>query len=119
MLSLIHQLTRPPISFEFFFYCYGDHRDLHSFPTRRSSDLSGHSDRVFLGTPVAIRIRSRCFGSRPGAQLGLGKLPSCKTRLRTLEANHAVFDAARKIPAVIPDMITYLQHKISWKGGLD
>src|SRR5205807_9729086 len=26
-------------SFFFFFYCYGDHRDLHSFPTRRSSDL--------------------------------------------------------------------------------
>src|SRR5438105_12635085 len=27
-------------SFFFFFYCYGDHRDLHSFPTRRSSDLA-------------------------------------------------------------------------------
>src|SRR5947207_308150 len=26
--------------FFFFFYCYGDLRDLHSFPTRRSSDLS-------------------------------------------------------------------------------
>src|SRR5690625_7416825 len=25
--------------FLFFFYCSGDHRDLHSFPTRRSSDL--------------------------------------------------------------------------------
>src|SRR5688500_20342695 len=25
--------------FFFFFYCYSDHRDLHSFPTRRSSDL--------------------------------------------------------------------------------
>src|SRR5438034_3713167 len=24
----------------FFFYSYGDHRDLHSFPTRRSSDLA-------------------------------------------------------------------------------
>src|SRR5690606_41625933 len=24
----------------FFFYCPGDHRALHSFPTRRSSDLS-------------------------------------------------------------------------------
>src|SRR5436305_6779693 len=24
----------------FFFYLYGDHRDLHSFPTRRSSDLA-------------------------------------------------------------------------------
>src|SRR5205814_10286193 len=23
----------------FFFYCYAHHRDLHSFPTRRSSDL--------------------------------------------------------------------------------
>src|SRR5437870_13713148 len=28
------------ISFIFFFYCYGAHRDLHSFPTRRSSDLA-------------------------------------------------------------------------------
>src|SRR5438045_8350419 len=25
--------------FFFFFYCYAAHRDLHSFPTRRSSDL--------------------------------------------------------------------------------
>src|SRR5690348_17860851 len=25
----------------YFFWCYGDHRDLHSFPTRRSSDLAG------------------------------------------------------------------------------
>src|SRR5947207_16027413 len=24
----------------FFFYCYAHHRDLHSFPTRRSSDLT-------------------------------------------------------------------------------
>src|SRR5690348_9358785 len=28
-----------PVCNRFFFYCYGDHRDLHSFPTRRSSDL--------------------------------------------------------------------------------
>src|SRR5438034_8504869 len=39
-----------------FFYSYGDHQDLHSFPTRRSSDLSlpargrGHcDDRCFNG----------------------------------------------------------------------
>src|SRR5438445_13419779 len=29
--------------FLFFSYCYGRHRDLHSFPTRRSSDLSRQS----------------------------------------------------------------------------
>src|SRR5207248_10843503 len=28
----------PSLSF-YFFYCSADHRDLHSFPTRRSSDL--------------------------------------------------------------------------------
>src|SRR5437773_9306822 len=27
------------LGFFFFFSCSGDHRDLHSFPTRRSSDL--------------------------------------------------------------------------------
>src|SRR5207249_10866332 len=29
-----------PQVFIFFFYCYHAHRDLHSFPTRRSSDLA-------------------------------------------------------------------------------
>src|SRR6266852_9134466 len=31
--------------FIFFFYCSGHHRDLHSFPTRRSSDLSPRNAR--------------------------------------------------------------------------
>src|SRR5439155_25255220 len=39
-------LLRPPF---FFFYSYVDHRDLHSFPTRRSSDLFGcHADALIL-----------------------------------------------------------------------
>src|SRR5437762_10717219 len=59
---------------DFFFYCYPDHRDLHSFPTRRSSDLlpvpahrrawTGGSD-VLVATaigdhdvPVAFDLRS-------------------------------------------------------------
>src|SRR3712207_8529020 len=32
----------------FFFLGYGDHRDLHSFPTRRSSDLVEHADNKTL-----------------------------------------------------------------------
>src|SRR5437879_11466986 len=47
------------ISF-FFFYCYGDHRHLHSFPTRRSSDLSSWR-RIFSG-----RISSRYAFSGSG-----------------------------------------------------
>src|SRR6266496_4553401 len=30
---------------QFFFSCYGGHRDLHSFPTRRSSDLGSRLGR--------------------------------------------------------------------------
>src|SRR5438477_8102643 len=30
----------------FFFYSSGHHPDLHSFPTRRSSDLGGQADRL-------------------------------------------------------------------------
>src|SRR5207249_5190210 len=33
--------TEASTSTLFFFYSSGDHRDLHSFPTRRSSDLAG------------------------------------------------------------------------------
>src|SRR5438876_12191838 len=39
LLSLCFRMTPLLTMFFFFFYCYGDHRDLHSFPTRRSSDL--------------------------------------------------------------------------------
>src|SRR6266511_3514786 len=34
------RLPRAALLYFFFFYRYGDHRDLHSFPTRRSSDLT-------------------------------------------------------------------------------
>src|SRR5690606_41348010 len=30
-------------------YCYGDHRDIHSFPTRRSSDLSNGYHLILNG----------------------------------------------------------------------
>src|SRR5690242_21476807 len=33
----------------FFFYSYGHHRDLHSFPTRRSSDLDQGERRGQVG----------------------------------------------------------------------
>src|SRR5437870_9419265 len=38
-----HQVCPSKLHKYFFFYRYGDHRDLHSFPTRRSSDLGSQS----------------------------------------------------------------------------
>src|SRR5207248_10609786 len=40
----------------FFFYCYGDLRDLHSFPTRRSSDLLKKNGRVVVLDLLAHRF---------------------------------------------------------------
>src|SRR5215813_5985430 len=48
----------PAIREVFFFYCYGDHRDLHSFPTRRSSDPARQ---------VVERTRGQCL--LPGDRL--------------------------------------------------
>src|SRR5437899_10074930 len=36
----------------FFFYCYRHHQDLHSFPTRRSSDLFAENQRVHQGGTI-------------------------------------------------------------------
>src|SRR5437763_13342937 len=42
--------------FLFFFYLSGDHRDLHSFPTRRSSDLApGFVDHLGQGRVALLR----------------------------------------------------------------
>src|SRR5690606_41823073 len=38
--ALLLSRVPPPLPPFFFFHCSGAHRDLHSFPTRRSSDLS-------------------------------------------------------------------------------
>src|SRR5438445_1211098 len=38
-----------------FLYGYGDHQDLHSFPTRRSSDLSKYREKLLsasVGQPI-------------------------------------------------------------------
>src|SRR5437764_6886473 len=67
-------LTHVSYSCLFFFSCYGDHRDLHSFPTRRSSDLvsrPGLRPCVRGATPSAMP---------PGAAPGRCPRPSATTR---------------------------------------
>src|SRR6516165_11342881 len=39
----------------FFFSRYGDHRDLHSFPTRRSSDLEDQRHALLDPGPALLR----------------------------------------------------------------
>src|SRR5439155_20907298 len=60
---LVSLLFSPLIFNSFFFYSSVAQRDLHSFPTRRSSDLST-SIRIWLPPPEEESIRIRCHGSR-------------------------------------------------------
>src|SRR5690606_41162128 len=63
VLSLYSRRPDTPLCLSFFLSCYGDHRDLHSFPTRRSSDLSalaaGRSPNAPQGAIREVRRRSR------------------------------------------------------------
>src|SRR5690349_22678516 len=64
----------------FFFYWSGDHRDLHSFPTRRSSDLKAHERLVARLVVTPERV------DRMVAELGLVfESPEFKARLRSEE----------------------------------
>src|SRR5688572_31786606 len=61
----------------FFFYSYGAHRDLHSFPTRRSSDL------VMMAHREVVQYASCLPGTMP---IGPGD--------RVAQASNVSFDAA-------------------------
>src|SRR5699024_11482076 len=43
-------------AFIFFLQCYREHRDLHSFPTRRSSDLEGEETGGDEGSDFSIAM---------------------------------------------------------------
>src|SRR5580658_1292634 len=53
---------------------------------------SGQSDRVRLGTPVAIGTLSQLLGSGLGAQDGCSSLPCGKIELMFLAKDHVAFD---------------------------
>src|SRR5690349_22686699 len=48
----------------FFLYCYRDHRDLHSFPTRRSSDLCFFAMEQAAQRGIKVRVLLDDLGSR-------------------------------------------------------
>src|SRR5690606_41902339 len=106
----------PPSSLSFFFYSSGDRLDLHSFPTRRSSDLwRGGSSRerpdlrlhcghYHYGASECRRSTTAAFGhcleSRvgEGAQAGLGAQDRKSTRLNSshVKISYAVFCLKKK-----------------------
>src|SRR5690606_41350144 len=52
-----------PSLYFLFFHCARHHRDLHSFPTRRSSDLGTSTTRWLAFTAFLILVRKSAIGS--------------------------------------------------------
>src|SRR5947208_10264762 len=57
----------------FFSFSYGHHRDLHSFPTRRSSDLSGPTAAwPRPSSSASVRLGDPLVNSAPSASSTMG-----------------------------------------------
>src|SRR5438045_9670019 len=101
----MHLVLRPPTPCLFLSSCYGDHRALHSFPTRRSSDLgrcAAQSTRTRRCRPAPDPSSARASGFGPSwcptvqtAPLGLDRK---STRLNSshLGISYAVFCLKKK-----------------------
>src|SRR5206468_6199306 len=77
------------LDFAFFAQCIGAHRDLHAFPTRRSSDLDERGRQVAVLAPVVLthvhRIEAQCVGPCALVQCCGVQLTSRSTELRRSE----------------------------------
>src|SRR5436305_2440743 len=81
----------------FFFESYGHHRDLHSFPTRRSSDLVAAA----AGARTTTRPANVAAGTRkPPADRKSTRLNSSHVR-----NSYAVFCLKKKIPGHTQSLI--------------
>src|SRR5690606_41843697 len=66
---------------------YGDHGDLHSFPTRRSSDLWAREEGLRVDTASGGELAVALRAQVPGAEIGLhGNNKSDAEILRALDA---------------------------------
>src|SRR5207248_9381826 len=82
----------------FFFYCYGDHRDLHSFPTRRSSDLQRSGASRALGRRQMAGLRGHRFEFGATLRASGAELDRKSTRLNSSHRtiSYAVFCLKKK-----------------------
>src|SRR5437867_9423067 len=94
MLSIIHTISSP-----LFVPCSGTPPDLHSFPTRRSSDLtvSGHSSMSDPGTLAGAQPRRCCEGDPRQGGAGDRKSTRLNSSHRTI--SYAVFCLKKKKPS--------------------
>src|SRR5207253_10055540 len=102
--------TPPPYYVSFFFYSSRHHRDLHSFPTRRSSDL--FATALAPSPPCPPSSRPVPTGARASGPVGPRWLRDRKsTRLNSshVAISYAVFCLKKKKKKTIKIVRVYIQ----------
>src|SRR5437762_12526666 len=72
----------------FFFQRYGNHRDLHSFPTRRSSDLAGFENQKEL-TKMQLDNQKEIAEMQNETQKEIAGIQSATSRQNTKDQVYA------------------------------
>src|SRR5438067_4430419 len=87
----------PPCSLFFFFYCSAPHRVLHSFPTRRSSDLrEGHRSRHAARARIPRGCQRPAARRRPQCRLVPADRKSTRLNSSHVSISYAVFCLKKK-----------------------
>src|SRR5690606_41265817 len=101
--TLVMSVLIVPACPSFFFYCYSYHDDLHSFPTRRSSDLGLRDLRAEGGrSPPRTRLHHRlsrggvAAGPAEGGRPRLGDRKSTRLNSSHVKISYAVFCLKKK-----------------------
>src|SRR5436190_12439722 len=81
-------------SFSFFFYCSGDHRALHSFPTRRSSDLERARPRHARAPTRRFSSATHRVTSPARLRAGAAQEKSLDRKSTRLNSSHTVISYA-------------------------
>src|SRR5438876_6293517 len=87
----------------FFFYSYRRHRDLHSFPTRRSSDLLHHQAWAYLqviGVRVPLNL-VQLHRDRKSTRLNSSH-PSISYAVFCLKKKKTIADESNRTPTITP-----------------
>src|SRR5207247_7750165 len=100
----------------FFFQCSADHRDLHSFPTRRSSDLNALHNVITHGNrSPATLARIAVIGM---GYTGLGDRKSTRLNSSHEWISYAVFCLKKKkVPQLVEARIEILRAEVGEKRG--
>src|SRR5688572_32323811 len=104
-MANLHTLAWVSVDSVFFIECSGAHRDLHSFPTRRSSDLRSLSARTFSkATLLTSASRRDGMNAAMPPIAEVNKVDRKSTRLNSSHSqiSYAVFCLKKKMADIAP-----------------